>query len=45
MVAIVSWEDEVVHKTCCFDLDLQTGHENLEYFAQCTMNGVTLWTP
>ena len=49
MVSLVSWSDEVMHKTCCFDLYLfftfLQGHENLEYFAHCTMNVVTLWTP
>ena len=43
MVSTVSWDDEVVHKTCCFDRDLilifLQGHENLELFAHCTMNG------
>ena len=35
MVSTVSWDDEVVHNTCCFDLDLfltfLQGHENLEF--------------
>ena len=43
MVSTVSWDDEVVHKTCCFDHDILLtflqGHENLDFFAHCTMNG------
>ena len=33
MVSTVSWDDEVVHKTCCFDLDLflQYHKKNLEF--------------
>ena len=43
MVSTVSWDDEVAHKTCCFDLDIflifLQGHENLEYFVHYIMNG------
>ena len=35
--------DEVVHKTCCFDLDLfltiLQGHNKFKMFPYCTMNG------
>ena len=42
MVSTVTFDDEVMHKICCFDLD--------RFFAHCTMNGghfvdaITHWT-
>ena len=37
MISTISQVDEVVHKTCCFDLDLFT--KKLLIFPHCTMNG------
>ena len=43
MFSTVNWDDEVVHKAYYFGRDLiltfLQGHENLELFAHCTMNG------
>ena len=40
IVSTVLWDDEVVHKACCFDLFVTflQGHDNLDFFAHCTMN-------
>ena len=43
IVSTVSWDDEVVHKTCCFDLDnfltFFQSHKKLGIFPHCTMKG------